>query len=275
MTAVIHPDINARRADYRAMKIDHNHSLVTKIFPTLQGEGPFAGQFAIFVRLAGCNLGAKKTSCWFCDTDFKLANGSPMPHTEILGRAESLRAGRPRLMVLTGGEPLMQDPHALINIFVGSGWKVQVETNGYFWSEDLQNVHHRVGFSIVLSPKVNHRGVYPIIAGQLLRAAMCVKVLVDDDKASPYYEIPKFAHDFHYATGKPLYLSPINHYLREPGEGEVASFWGIHDLETIEKHGPPLLDLNRCARNHRYAAKLALDHGYRLSIQSHLFAELP
>lgn len=36
---------------------------VQDVFYTIQGEGPFAGRTAVFIRLTGCNL-----RCWFCDT---------------------------------------------------------------------------------------------------------------------------------------------------------------------------------------------------------------
>ena len=38
---------------------------INSIFYTIQGEGPFAGSPAVFVRLAGCNL-----QCPMCDTEY-------------------------------------------------------------------------------------------------------------------------------------------------------------------------------------------------------------
>ena len=45
---------------------DGNNLDVQEIFPTLQGEGPYAGWPAVFIRLGGCNL-----ACDFCDTEFE------------------------------------------------------------------------------------------------------------------------------------------------------------------------------------------------------------
>ncbi len=39
---------------------------VTEIFSTIQGEGPLAGEPAVFIRLSGCKL-----ACAFCDTNFE------------------------------------------------------------------------------------------------------------------------------------------------------------------------------------------------------------
>ncbi|WP_341758328.1 radical SAM protein [Candidatus Tisiphia endosymbiont of Ditula angustiorana] len=39
---------------------------IKSIFKTIQGEGPFVGMPAVFIRLGGCNL-----ACNFCDTDFE------------------------------------------------------------------------------------------------------------------------------------------------------------------------------------------------------------
>jgi|SRR6185503_70003 len=269
MTVVINRDVNARRKDYR--HLGNGQVLVTSIFPTLQGEGPFAGRSAVFVRLAGCNLGAKK-SCPWCDTSFTLSKGERMLDHEVEYRARcKLRPNCPptdRLMVLTGGEPLMQPSAAiLINYFLEKRWQVQVETNGYFWSEDLEMLaaHWRQDFTVVLSPKVAQDGKYPKM-GRALLAAACLKILVDADPDSLYHKVPDFADYFAQTTGRPVYVSPINHYLRAPMEGEVASFWSRHP------HKYDLFDWERCQKNHEYAAVLAMERGYRLSLQTHLFA---
>ncbi len=46
--------------------------LVRSSFMTIQGEGPYAGRPAYFIRLGGCNYGPKTHFCQFCDTDFRL-----------------------------------------------------------------------------------------------------------------------------------------------------------------------------------------------------------
>src|SRR5262245_4483631 len=211
----IYPDVNARQRDYRSLKKDQ--VLVKKIFPTLQGEGPFAGQFAVFVRLAGCNLGMKE-SCPWCDTDFRIGHGAIMSVKSVLQTAnERMRSNRTKLMVLTGGEPLLQNPYLLIASFLSDGWTVQIETNGYFWSDDLHMLAKswKNKMVTVVSPKVNHRKEYPPIEGRLFYDSACLKILVEADPDSPYYRLPDYV-DGYRAFKKPIYLSPIANYKHEP-----------------------------------------------------------
>ena len=80
---------------------------VKEIFYTLQGEGANAGTPATFIRFAGCNLWSgrekdrKKAVCQFCDTDF--VGGKNYSLDDLIA---SLYPAR--LVVLTGGEPLLQ-----------------------------------------------------------------------------------------------------------------------------------------------------------------------
>ena len=107
--------------------------IVVEVFgPTLQGEGPSAGQPASFIRLSRCNL-----SCSFCDTpytwDWKRfdprTESSRCSATELAERVLSDAAG---LVVITGGEPLLQQPQLvpLVRRLLGAGREVEIETNG-------------------------------------------------------------------------------------------------------------------------------------------------
>lgn len=101
---------------------DHQF-FVNEIFgPTIQGEGPHAGQPAVFVRLAGCNL-----KCWFCDTDHQ--HGTEMTIGEITKRIrDRMQHG---LVVLTGGEPMIQNGiEHLVKVLMSYPYRVQIETNG-------------------------------------------------------------------------------------------------------------------------------------------------
>jgi 7-carboxy-7-deazaguanine synthase (Cx14CxxC type) len=115
---------------------------VKEIFLTLQGEGGQAGRPAVFCRFAGCNLwsGLERDRagavCAFCDTDFVGTDG---PSGGKFRTAEALAAavaaawtGPPehRLVVLTGGEPLLQLDDALVAALHGAGFSIALETNG-------------------------------------------------------------------------------------------------------------------------------------------------
>lgn len=258
-------DVNARKQDYHN-RLLYNQLLVTSIFPTIQGEGPLTGRFAIFVRLAGCNLGSK-IACPFCDTNFMLAGGKAMSFLDIEVEADRLCNLRPKQIVLTGGEPLMQPYVAnFIKHMLDRGWSIQIETNGYFWSADFttiaaispaRNGHDRL--MIIVSPKVNMSMHYPEPSEALLSAASALKILVDADPLSPYYNIPAYVHHWNADKGLPIWISPINKYKRVPGPDD--NFW---------TNSP--LDAEACKRNHMWAKTLALAYGYNLSLQTHLIS---
>src|SRR5664279_3467699 len=97
---------------------------VKEIFLTLQGEGGQAGRAAVFCRFAGCNLWSGReedragAACNFCDTDFVGLDGpggGRFDTPETLAEAAAALWRGPedhaRLIVCTGGEPLLQlDP---------------------------------------------------------------------------------------------------------------------------------------------------------------------
>jgi 7-carboxy-7-deazaguanine synthase (Cx14CxxC type) len=118
---------------------------VKEIYYTLQGEGANVGRPAVFLRFSGCNLWTGREEdragavCTFCDTDF-LGTGGPGG-----GRFETAQdlalavAGRwpgasadsaRRLVVCTGGEPLLQLDSPLVEGLQRARFEVAIETNG-------------------------------------------------------------------------------------------------------------------------------------------------
>lgn len=115
---------------------------VKEMFPTLQGEGGQAGRAAVFLRFAGCNLWTGREEdrtaaiCKFCDTEFvgtdgdgggKFATARELA-TAVLQKWQGDETGR--LVVCTGGEPLLQLDGALIDALHGASFEIAVETNG-------------------------------------------------------------------------------------------------------------------------------------------------
>lgn len=115
---------------------------VKECFLTLQGEGVQAGSRAVFLRFAGCNLWSGReqdratAQCTFCDTDFvgtdgegggKFANAANLAdHVERIWGA----GPEQRLVVITGGEPMLQLDESLVGELHARGFRVAVETNG-------------------------------------------------------------------------------------------------------------------------------------------------
>ena len=113
---------------------------VKEIFLTLQGEGMQAGRRAVFLRFSGCNLWSGReqdrasAECSFCDTDFvgtDGANGGRYEAEDLAGKVAALwgDAERP-LVVITGGEPMLQLDPPLIDALHARGFEIAVESNG-------------------------------------------------------------------------------------------------------------------------------------------------
>lgn len=114
---------------------------VKEIFYTLQGEGAQAGKPAVFCRFAGCNLWSGRegdraaAACTFCDTDFVGTDGpggGRFVTADDLADACIAARGQhgPGLVVLTGGEPMLQVDEALIEALHERNFVVAIETNG-------------------------------------------------------------------------------------------------------------------------------------------------
>jgi 7-carboxy-7-deazaguanine synthase len=111
---------------------------VAGTFLTIQGEGPFSGHRAFFIRLAGCNL-----QCPLCDTDYTSTR------KRISVSSLALAAAEHSLVVITGGEPFRQ-PIGWLLRHLAERTVVQVETNGVIpLPEEVPDAVH-----IVVSPKV-------------------------------------------------------------------------------------------------------------------------
>jgi 7-carboxy-7-deazaguanine synthase len=115
---------------------------VKEIFLTLQGEGGQAGKAAVFCRFSGCNLWTgreqdrHKAVCTFCDTDFVGTDGEgggKFATADALADAvEAAWTGGPddRLVVCTGGEPLLQLDAAIVEALHARGFQIAMESNG-------------------------------------------------------------------------------------------------------------------------------------------------
>lgn len=114
---------------------------VKEIFYTLQGEGANAGRPAVFCRFSGCNLWSgreadrARAECPFCDTDFVGTDGEGggrFASAEELATAclDAAGGAGPGLVVLTGGEPMLQVDEPLIGALHDRGFSVAIETNG-------------------------------------------------------------------------------------------------------------------------------------------------
>lgn len=102
---------------------------ISEIFESVQGEGPNRGKPVIFLRTAGCNL-----RCTWCDTPYalELRQGKRTNTRELV---DQIRALKPKHIVLTGGEPMIQQKFLKPVFEELKDYYIEVETNGGFTSE--------------------------------------------------------------------------------------------------------------------------------------------
>ncbi len=115
---------------------------VKELFLTLQGEGAQTGRRAVFLRFAGCNLWTGREQdrsqavCTFCDTDFIGTDGpggGKFKTAASLAETAAQSWGPPphhRLLICTGGEPLLQLDSPLVEALHAHGFEIAIETNG-------------------------------------------------------------------------------------------------------------------------------------------------
>jgi 7-carboxy-7-deazaguanine synthase len=138
-----------------------NKLIVSEIFYSIQGEGPNVGKPAVFLRLAGCNL-----RCEWCDSKYaititktKTSNSlsNSLSYSNSCNQVvKQIRQFPCKHLVITGGEPLLQQGELLGLLKQLKGYFVEVETNGSIALKIAKYVEH-----INCSPKLSNSGNKP------------------------------------------------------------------------------------------------------------------
>lgn len=217
---------------------------VHSIFYTIQGEGPFCGYPAVFVRLAGCNL-----QCPWCDTEYTTKRQRMRPD-EIIAEVAKL-APRKTLVVITGGEPFRQQIGDLLADLVFHRHPVQVETNGtlppanlpeMFYNRDPRQLY---GVYVVCSPKTG------VINESIHAVACCYKYVMD-------------AVSMDETDGLPI--RALGH-VANPRLGRPNSFYNVPIYLQPADHQDPVVN----ERNLRAVVASAMKHGYVVQLQMHKY----
>lgn len=196
---------------------------VTSVFRTFQGEGPYAGCPAIFIRLSGCNL-----ACSFCDTEFD--SFTLIAISDLIKEVERLSQNQVKLVVITGGEPFRQTLLPLTQALVNFGYRVQIESNGTLYNQIPQEVE------VVLSPKVSN-GKYHQLRPDILAHTIALKFLISENNKE-YSNIP----DLSTLLPAPIYLQPMDEYCPQKNKQneklviELATRYGCNIGMQIHKH---------------------------------------
>lgn len=232
---------------------------VHSVFATLQGEGPYAGRPAVFLRLAGCSL-----ACSWCDTEFERGSRR-LPTLEVAEAVEQkLQHPREKLCVITGGEPMRQNLLPLMGLLALKGWQVQIETAGIHWNRGLEDCESLLlgsetdccepRITIVCSPKT------PKIDPQIERYCMHFKYIVDHEESADLIDgLPRYAVSQR--------NRPQNGQLFRPKD-EDRKFIYVQPLDVRD-------DPEHTRANVEHCVALALKYGYRLSLQQHKLLNLP
>lgn len=213
---------------------------VVRVWRTIQGEGPFAGNPAVFVRLAGCNL-----QCPACDTDYtgrRIRMSVDDLLTAILKDLCKTVRPSPPLVVLTGGEPLRQDVGPLCCALHVAGVMVQVETNGA-----LGPKIHYDHVIIVCSPKV------PKIHERLADEVDYYKYVLQAGCVDPRDGLP---------------TSILENGVRPARPRQDFEFHRVY-VQPLDEGDQTLNEANAAA-----AVESSMRFGYRLGVQMHKYVGL-
>jgi organic radical activating enzyme len=230
---------------------------VHSIFPTIQGEGIFAGVPAVFLRLGGCNL-----QCPFCDTDY--TEGSEwMQGDQIVYLVRFFMPRKANLVVITGGEPMRQKLGPLIKTLNDIGYIVQIETNGTLFDDTIEFDKEKV--FVMCSPKTG--AVNKLLQPHITAYKYVGGANEKDIPAGTFDEdiLPSVLED-HGLMADGLPKQALGHtakpHLARPHKG----FEGRVYLQPIDTHNPALN-----AYHTRAVVESCLDNGYTLCLQLHKF----
>ena len=217
---------------------------VHSIFYTIQGEGPFTGHPAVFVRLAGCNL-----QCPGCDTDYTSKRERMTPEA-ICRAVEQADAGTMnKLVVITGGEPFRQAIGLLTCLLGDYGYTVQIETNGTLPPPP----HLNIATLIVVSPKAGK--VHPLTAE---RANAYKYVLAHDSVDTDGLPILALDH-----SAAPRVARPPERFLQGP-----LAYGAIYVQPMDAK------DAETNAKNLEATVQSCLKFGYTVQVQLHKYLNM-
>lgn len=191
---------------------------INELFETIQGEGAFTGQPSIFIRLQGCPVG-----CSWCDTkhtweiketeqviskimlskSHETQQWSLISVDEIIVLVKEL-GYQAKHIVITGGEPCMEDLKPLCFAFEELGYSCQIETSGTFEISTTEKCW------VTVSPKIKMKGGYPILNSAMLRANEIKHPIAKEQHID---DLKELLND-HQINKKPIYLQPISQNKR-------------------------------------------------------------
>ncbi|MCA9060703.1 MAG: 7-carboxy-7-deazaguanine synthase QueE [Planctomycetaceae bacterium] len=190
--------------------------LISEVFESIHGEGPWAGTRSLFIRTSGCNL-----RCWFCDTPYT----SWQPESETLSVADLRRRVQESTapdVVLTGGEPLLSNElPELATACRQEQRRITIETAGTVFQElpcDLMAISPKLKNSVptdaIWGPRHERSRHRPDVMQSLLGHYNCILKFVIDQTDD---------------------LDDVEDYLREFPEVRPEMVWLMPQARTREQ----------------------------------------
>lgn len=227
-------------APLKNKKEDDGQTLeVNSIFYTIQGEGPHAGEPAVFIRLAGCNL-----RCHFCDTEFE--RSTIFSVESIVAWVKEKASDVTNLVVLTGGEPMRQQIVPLLMALDDAGFHTQIETAGTTWPEGLTEIIDYGAVEFVCSPKT--KTLHP----DIIRYCSHYKYIIKAGETGALDGLPVMSTQLAGHRGK----------IFRP-EDPAVTIW----VQPCYEYGPG--STLKTDANAAECARVAMLYGYRVSLQLH------
>lgn len=270
-----------------AIRKQHLGSGVTlhlqSVFPTIQGEGPYAGRPAIFVRLAGCNL-----RCFFCDTDFESKDREVSKDElvkTILTLAHLDNQKPTDLVVITGGEPFLQNIIPFCRGLIREDFDIQIETAGTLWNPGFEDLVVHDGVMIVCSPKAGK------VHDKIAQFCQDWKYLIQEGAVDIVDGLPNKSTQVFGQNQKlarpprktdTVWLQPCEAYkvgykkISLPGDGTEGQNGssrvdGLADQSITSS----VRDIIQTQHNIELARDLAIRFNYRISLQIHKLLGIP
>lgn len=224
------------------------------IFSTLQGEGVTAGEPAVFLRLHRCNLECGQNGeGWYCDAWYTWDQTTPEYWKEsvdltvdqvvdqVLNSWEAAFPGQTQhRLVITGGEPLLQQTQLLELLPRLDGWAIEIETNGTIIPRE-----EFAEYQINCSPKLTSSGNQPRASYRPL----ALKKIASFDNAW-----------FKFVITSPEDVTEMNGLIDDIGidYGRVILMSEGTDVETLHPRDA-------------YLERVAKDLGYRITRRNQIF----
>jgi 7-carboxy-7-deazaguanine synthase len=171
---------------------------ITEIFNSLQGEGPFAGRPATFIRLCGCI----EPYCPWCDSKHAWKEGKDLDPDTISWK---IAAFNTPFLVITGGEPFLQWNHGLKELekrLVDEGYEIQYETSGRILIPESS-----MGYKVCFPKFLNNRWHFD---DKNIDRADVFKFVFSDDGSG----IKEFVHDRGIASEQ-VWIMPLGAHRAE------------------------------------------------------------